>query len=66
MALNRKKLLKAVKEACAIFGAVAAMVGVILLIIYAVEYFGLPNYVIGITIFVPMFIFIVVSSYKDQ
>jgi hypothetical protein len=66
MALNGKKLLKAVGVASTVFGIVAAIMGVIMLIIYAVEYFGLPNYVIGITIFVPLFVAIVVDTYRGR
>jgi hypothetical protein len=66
MALKRKKLLKAIKEACTVFGIVAAIVGTVFGIIGTVGYFGLPMYVIPITVCVLLFVAIVVTNYKDQ
>jgi hypothetical protein len=66
MALKRKKLLVAIKEACAVFGIVAAIVGTVFGIIGTVGYFGLPMYVIPITVCVLLFVAIVITTYRDQ
>jgi hypothetical protein len=66
MAVKRKKLLKAIKEACTVFGVVAAIVGVVFGVIGTVGYFGLPMYVVPITLGVLFFVAIVVTNYKDQ
>jgi vacuolar-type H+-ATPase subunit I/STV1 len=65
MAVNSKRLLKAVLGVSAVFGAVAAFTGIVFGIVTAVEWLGLPNYVIPITIFGPMFVVAVVIFYKD-
>jgi hypothetical protein len=63
--LNSKRLLKAVLGVSAVFAAVAAFAGIVFGVVAAVEWLGLPNYVIPITIFVPVFIAAVVIFYKD-
>jgi hypothetical protein len=66
MALNRKKLLKGIKEACTVFGIVAAIVGTVFGIVGTVVYFGIPMYVIPITVCVLLFVAIVILTYRDQ
>jgi nicotinamide riboside transporter PnuC len=66
MALNRKKLLKAVGVASAVFGVVAAIVGAVFGIVSAVEYFGLDERVSIVAIFVPLFVFMVVDTYRGR
>jgi hypothetical protein len=66
MALKRKKMLKAIGVASAVFGIVAAMTGAVGAVIYTVGYFGLPEYLIAIAILVPAFVFMVITAYKEQ
>jgi nicotinamide riboside transporter PnuC len=66
MALNRKKLLKAVGVACTVFGITAAIMGVVFGVVNTVEYFGLDERVSIVAIFVPLFVFMVVDTYRDQ
>ena len=66
MALKRKKLLAAVGVASAVFGIVAAITGVVAAVIGTVEYFGLDERVSVVAVFVPLFVLMVVDSYRDQ
>jgi flagellar motor component MotA len=66
MAINGKKLLKAAGVASATFGVVAAIMGVVMLVLHTVDYFGLDERISVVAIFVPLFVAIVITAYKEQ